>query len=94
MINCFTANQIKLLQDVTLIILFNNISILDTQTLDLFEGCLYEYRKTMFPATFFVKLREDKHGHCSSPQTVSRFEISQDFLRNLLGSEHFVFLQA
>jgi len=40
MVNCFTASHIKLSQDFTLVILFNKINTLYTQTLDLFEGCL------------------------------------------------------
>lgn len=53
MINCFTASHIKQLQDV---ILFNKISILDIQSLDLFEGCLYQYRNMMFPAMFLCQI--------------------------------------
>lgn len=85
MINCFTVSYISLLQDVILVILFNRISIFNTQTLGLFEGCLYEYRNTMVHAMFSVKWREDKRGHWSSPQRVSVLEISQISLRNLLG---------
>lgn len=94
MINCFTVSYISLLQDVILVILFNRISIFDTQTLGLFEGCLYKYRNTMVHAMFSVKLKEDKRGHWSSPQRVSVLEISQISLRNLLGWELFLFLQA
>lgn len=85
MINTFMGSHIKPLQDITLVILLNKITILATHIPELFEGCLYEYRNTMVLTMFFVKLREDKYGDWSSHQTVSLLEIPQISLRNFVG---------
>lgn len=69
MINYVTASHIKLLQNVTLLILINKVIIFDTQALDFFEGCQHEYRNTVVSVMYFLRLREYEHGHWCSPLT-------------------------